>query len=32
MSLDLIVRGLTAAIEAIVSNEKDIQARAGETH
>lgn len=32
MSLDLIVKGLTAAIEAIVSNEKDIQARAGETH
>lgn len=32
MNLDLIVKGLSAAIEAIVLNEKDIQARAGETH
>lgn len=32
MSLATIVKGLTAAIEAIVKNEQDIQARAGETH
>lgn len=32
MSLDTIVKGLSAAIEAIVKNEEDIQARAGETH